>query len=206
MSLPAPPLLTLKILNKSRVFLNAGFTLVEVLVAITILALIGAVAIPNLRQFNQSQEVDNASADLLRVLRQAQSSASSGTACESSVGTNPIVALYWGVKILDSRQFQLVAKCRLARGGFSGPELSYYTSLSVSRIRYAYIGTPPCTSGNLTVLFSGPYNKGQGVAYSCSASDPPSNPSLSQQIQITVGDGTRSRTIHVENGGAIYLQ
>lgn len=62
---------------------SSGFTLVEILVAISITAVIAAVAIPNLRKFNEDQQVRNASTQLVSDLRKLQSNASSGLKCPS---------------------------------------------------------------------------------------------------------------------------
>ncbi len=75
---------------------RAGFTLIEILIAIGILATVAILAIPNFRSFNNNRQLDDAVADITRLMRQAQSSASSGITCP---GTTNISHYGWKVRI-----------------------------------------------------------------------------------------------------------
>lgn len=60
-----------------------GFTLIEILITITILAIILSLSIPNLRRFNQDQALAEGVSNIIQVLRQAQSSTMSGIRCSN---------------------------------------------------------------------------------------------------------------------------
>lgn len=80
-----------------------GFTLVEILVAITIIGLVSVLAIPNLRKFNEDQILTDTSNDLVRVLKQAQSSSMSGIQCAGVASTS------WELSV-TSTGYSLVCK------------------------------------------------------------------------------------------------
>lgn len=84
--------------------MNKGFTLVEILVVITLMAVAAAVVIPNFRKFNEGQDLTQSVNNLKQALRIAQSSATSGTKCSS------LPASSWKVS-LKSTQFQTIAVC-----------------------------------------------------------------------------------------------
>ncbi len=58
-----------------------AFSLIEIMVSLSLVALISGIAIPNLRNFNRTQEIDNASSQIINVLKTAQSSANSRIQC-----------------------------------------------------------------------------------------------------------------------------
>lgn len=66
---------------------SPGFTLVEIIIAITILAIAGVVAVPNLKKYNQNQNIDTAVSDTIQAIKRTQSNATSGMEC--SVGSFP---------------------------------------------------------------------------------------------------------------------
>ncbi len=89
-----------------------GFTLVEILIAISILALVAVAGIPNLRKFSNDEQVKSASTDLVRTLKQAQVSAMAGTKCPNQGASDLVDA--WFVNI-NSLSYQLV--CQSLQGG-----------------------------------------------------------------------------------------
>ncbi len=94
---------------------NLGFSLLEILIAIAVLSIATAIAIPNLRKFNEDQSLTNSKGDLVRSIRQAQSNAQSGVLCTSNGQTS----VSWGVKFTaaaNATQYYIVADCKAADG------------------------------------------------------------------------------------------
>src|SRR3989344_4091810 len=115
-----------------------GFSLVEVLVALGIIAILGAVAVPNLRNFSLNQEIDTTAAQVANVLKTAQSSASSRIKCPNGDTTSTYIVR------LTSSSYSLVAKC----------------DLSGDQIINTYSYAPQGASGNST--FAGSIDVCQG--------------------------------------------
>ncbi|MBI2595858.1 prepilin-type N-terminal cleavage/methylation domain-containing protein [Candidatus Daviesbacteria bacterium] len=84
--------------------MQQGFTLIEILFVILILAFAVIIMVPNLRQFSQDQELSSYADNLKQALRIAQSGAVSGIKC----ATLPTSG--WQVS-LKSGQFNTVAVC-----------------------------------------------------------------------------------------------
>ncbi|OGE30615.1 hypothetical protein A2631_03600 [Candidatus Daviesbacteria bacterium RIFCSPHIGHO2_01_FULL_44_29] len=90
-------------MNQSR-----GFTLIEILVTIGILAMLSLFIIPNFRRFNDEQILRNSSSDLLQAIRKAQINAQAHVRCPDN---NP--SFSWGVTIDPSEaSYKLVAECQ----------------------------------------------------------------------------------------------
>jgi prepilin-type N-terminal cleavage/methylation domain-containing protein len=62
-----------------------GFTLIEILVSIAILAILGIASVPALRNFNETQNLNNAASDLGYALRTAQNNAQTGARCKNGL-------------------------------------------------------------------------------------------------------------------------
>lgn len=60
-----------------------GFTLIEILIAISIVVIVSAVALPNLRNFSNDQDLDNKISELKNILRKGQSSSNSSALCSN---------------------------------------------------------------------------------------------------------------------------
>ncbi|EKD90596.1 MAG: hypothetical protein ACD_30C00112G0037 [uncultured bacterium] len=63
---------------------STGFTLIEILVAISIVVIVSAVALPNLRNFSNDQDLDNKISELKNILRKGQSSSNSSALCSNN--------------------------------------------------------------------------------------------------------------------------
>lgn len=194
-----------------------GFTLVEILIALAILAVIGTVAIPNLRQFNSDQELSNTTSNLIRLLQQTQSSSQSQIACINSqplTTNNP--AVYWDLQIFQSSgvtKYQLQAECIKADTGAALTPTVYETdTLTNTTLAVKYNpGNVTCnlpavirfytTSASQTGGNPPPIN-GQVVQLTCAGSG---NIAGLTQILLNVGQtGFTTRTVTVESNGVVH--
>ncbi len=65
-----------------------GFTLIEILIAISIMSIVAFISVPNLKRFSEDQEIGNASGELITALRTAQNNDMSGIKCTKSAFPN----------------------------------------------------------------------------------------------------------------------
>ncbi|MBI2011562.1 prepilin-type N-terminal cleavage/methylation domain-containing protein [Candidatus Daviesbacteria bacterium] len=156
-----------------------GFTIVEILITITIIGILTLIAIPNFRKFNKEQLLRNFATDLIYNLRKAQINAQSGVKCPDG---NPSVT--WGINFLANSSYELIATC----------EGSNYTGNAVS--------TPNITLSTNCGAYPSVLKFNQnGVIYP----DSSSCPSLGNQIfAVTLSDSTKNYILNIDKGGAIY--
>lgn len=83
--------------NPALQFKKAGFTLVELLVVITILAGLVAATLPRLGEFQKTESLKNSALGLQSAFRLAQANASSGVKCNASEGSSK-----WSVQFIKS--------------------------------------------------------------------------------------------------------
>ncbi len=185
----------------------AGFTLVEVLVAISILVIIGAVSVPNLMHFNESQILQNTTSDLVRVLRQAQSSANSHTQC-----TSVLIAKDWEVDISAS-SYTLKAKCYDPKTSAEKTDTIYTpTANSINGVGLSIRSFSSATNLNTncgtseTIKFLAeylPYNQNSfsNISNSCGIVTDDKNDKLEIKLSKT---GLTDQYVCINKGGAIY--
>ena len=122
-----------------------AFSLIELLLAIALIGLVVAVAIPNLRQFSGTQEIDAAASQLINTLRTAQSSAASNIKCPDGD-----ISSGWNV-VLTTNSYSLNAGC-------VAPLIQQtYTSAYAPAPGNAATFTmtsEPCISQSLTLVFT----------------------------------------------------
>lgn len=83
---------------------QAGFTLIEVLIAIGIMVLIAAVAIPNLRSFREDTVLSQAAQGVSSGLKKVQANAQSGVKCQT--GT---ISSSWSIYFIpQQKKFELI--------------------------------------------------------------------------------------------------
>ncbi len=163
--------------------INSGFTLIEILISITIIAILTAVSIPNLRRFNQGEALDTATSDLTRVLRLSQSSAMTGIKCSSSQSKN------WSVSLNPTtKTYQLTAACE----GTPTEE----TNLTDTLPQDITVSTPSCATLSKIVFTS------NSVAFFCDGVS-----LATQTMSITLTNRfSQIKTISVSTGGSISEQ
>ncbi len=178
-----------------------GFTLIEILVAVTIIAILGVIAIPNYHAFQKKQLVLNSAKGLAATLKLAQSNASTGTKCPDPSYTAP---KDWDV-VYGTNSYYLRASCY-------NPNGTYNLSLNGgagSAGNWIQINIP-----NTTV------NYPSGVTASFSSNNQWNTNALNFQpggqvnndggfpwpIQITITDGTTTQIVQVDYAGNITVK
>lgn len=76
---------------------SLGYTLIELLVALSILGITGAVVLVNFGSFKGDQTLRNTLAELQSLIREAQSNATSGVKCNGAGEAN------WNIKFLSDK-------------------------------------------------------------------------------------------------------
>lgn len=167
-----------------------GFTLVEIITAMLIIAVIFAAAFPNLRRFNQGQELDSSVSDLIQALKLTQSNAMSNISC----GVNPTDG--WKIKI-SSTSYQIESECKNVN---DGTILSPLTLPAKNYISNRVTASHSCTPTSLEIKF-----KGNTVTSVCSGSTTP----LDSPYDIILTDSNNPAnpvTIRVTSSGVITKQ
>jgi prepilin-type N-terminal cleavage/methylation domain-containing protein len=191
-----------------------GFSLVEILVALTILAVIGVVAIPNFRKFNSDQDLTNATSNIIRLLQQSQTGSQSKVACVNSqpLNTNN-PAISWNLVVSSANQYSLQADCINGSTGASVGTSIYETNNLSTNVTISAVRNPggsPCaypavisfyTSSASNTTASPPPQAGQIVQLSCGGS----NITPFSQVILSISQtGFPTRTVTVEANGTIH--
>lgn len=177
-----------------------GITLLEILVTIAIIASISVVVIPNLRKLNQSQDLENATADLVQHLRQAQANATAGVPCSADITTTG-----WWVKLDPvTNSYQLVASCHdlYTPPASPSPVPTPYDEVRSTLNLPGGVGITAinnndgsCPSNNLEVSFSG-----SSVNFFCAGAALSSNPTT---ITLQDNRSLETKEIKIDKGGSI---
>lgn len=178
-----------------------GFSLIEILVAISIIALLGIVAIPNLRKFSKDQEAGQTAAQIVNVLKTAQSSASSRIQCPKGEAASA-----WVVRF-NTKNYSLLSKCQT-------PTIDLVPSSDL----FSYA---PDNSGSDS-LFEGGFNycnpqtqyldiyfSKNDIGWLCGSYGPDALPAplSGTPISLTIKQGNLvSKTIRIERGGIIKVE
>lgn len=181
-------------LRKKR---NLGFTLVEILIAVGIIAVITAVSIPNLRQTNKDRELKDTAAQLVNTLRTAQSSAASNIKCPSGAASTK-----WQVDLVlaGTDRYDLVANCQTA----PLTQTLYTNSFTNGQSATAFLAETDATYGcgantNVSIFFT---NK--QYSYQCSGQGVVTG----AKIKIKLTDPTDTNQyiyVIIDSGGIIRV-
>lgn len=173
----------LKVKSQKLKVKMGGFSLIELLLALSIIALVTVVAIPNLRNFNRDQEIDGAASKLVNVINNAKSSASSRIQCP-----NGGVSVGWNV-VLNTNNYVMNCFDTANRQVFTSPYAANPTDSTTFQM------VTGCSGGQTLTL----YFAAQQVSYLCG-----STPGSTWPITLTISNPAGSpRPIIIERGGIV---
>ncbi len=155
-----------------------GFTLVELLVVIAIMAVISVYTLANYKSFGEDKKLQGAVLDVVSLLRQAQTNATSNTKCATSFGA------IWQVEFTNTTTANL--KCSTSAITIKPLILANITS-SVS-------GTGSNCPTTPIVNFDPVTGKVGFGDSSCTA------------LTVTLTSGAGSKSLKIEQGGRIYAE
>jgi len=199
-------------MNKISATRNSNaFTLIELLITITIIALVSAIVIPGLRNFNRGQELDVGTSMLYDGLRLAQSKANSSIICPNVDPTTISLDIIWSV-VLKNDRFTIDYLCT--------ERASSTTQTHVGTEDHLY---PIPTTVRMLSNSCGTGSAANNTRIDFSAQTCPSTSTTCRTVQITCGDGTTiynftsgpfaitltndqsvPKIINISAGGAIY--
>jgi|GEM_PF-3090466 len=156
-----------------------GFTLVELLVVIAVLAVVLAFSLPSFNDFTKSQYLTQAAEQVLGDLRSAQSRAQNGVVDGSKE--------CWGLVMVAGQAYYKVGSvdCSLACASFDAAQLGSSRTLNFSGVVQA--------SNNAGVIFS----KISGL---------PKCPIVFPATLTLQLDASTTKSVKIEAGGNMYVQ
>lgn len=162
-----------------------GFSLIELLIAVSIIGLLGFIAVPSINRFSADQTLSNTTKELTTKLREVQSSSRSKIICPSSKASS-----IWYVRFTSASSYQVTVDCQ-----------------DSSASTYPAINLPP--SINLSVCSNNfsdsniSWDNASGrVKFKCGGS--PYNNSI-LTITLTSDKTSTTKVITVTNAGIINL-
>lgn len=177
--------------------LYKGFSLIELMLALGLIAVVTAIAIPNLRNFNNTQDVDLATFRFETALKQAQSSAISGVQCPTGE-----YAQSWQINLnlaSATDNYSLVGNCQTSGGSITPRTVSTsnFSTGSGSNQAFSAITDRCGANTNLSIFFTG-----SQMTYQCASGTVVSTPAL----KVTISSSNASRSVVIEPGGVIRLE
>lgn len=171
-------------------FALGGYTLVELLVVMTILSLIGLTSFINLGNFREDKLLDTSLTNLQSLIRTAQSNASTGVLC-SGVG-----GAIWSIEFIkDSKTINLKCQASSQTATVSIPATSLVGDVQVKSISSG----SSCSSDTVTVNFL-PVSGGTtftDLINTCIG------PSQSLTVTLYLSGKIETRTVTINKGGSI---
>lgn len=164
-----------------------GFTLIEVLISVAIIAALGALTIPNFIRFNEEQILKNETLSLLQGLRQMQANAQSRVKCQNTFAIN------WQL-ILSNNGYQYQSTCDGSPPTLESPrpKASFPANISLNSVKCNtdFVSTRP-------VIIS--FSKTATTSADC-----PNGKIIIELIDTKLPTGSNISTITVDKGGSIY--
>lgn len=185
---------------------NSGFTIVEVLVSVSIIALVVGLTLPNLRRFNETQILTNESGRLVSTLRQAQSNSSGGQTCAiaPNVGSLPTSWRVYFYGVVNNYQYSVRAVC--PNPGPGGTEEEKSNNQLSSNISIGLTSSGGCTvPTNLSqtspyIEFIRDLTNQTSLNFNCS-----SGSGSTFNITLTNTLINQTKTIQVNKGGSLVV-
>lgn len=172
-----------------------AFTLVEIMVSLGIIGLVAAVSIPNLREFNKTQDIDNATSQLVNVLKNAQSSASSRIQCPSGESSTS-----WQVNLDTSGAtdtYSLISICA-TQGPVTIINSTPFAATPTDQSTFQ-ANTDVCSDQDAIIYFTN-----LQVSYQCENAVSPVMGNV--RITLTKSGSTLTKSIVVQQGGVIRVE
>jgi prepilin-type N-terminal cleavage/methylation domain-containing protein len=163
-----------------------GFTLTELIVVLTIMTVVGAVAFANFGTFNKNQNLQKNAENIISLLREAQSNARSGVTCQSTSNKGWFVEFKLGGK--DVNMY-----CNDA----SGVKIPQKTLTILD----PGINVEQAASCNFDYVVHFPPLNGDAQFDNCS-----NIPNIEIPIKNTASNPVETKTITVDKGGSIDLR
>lgn len=189
-------------------FNSSGFTLIEMIIVIALMAGFIAVALPKMNSFNKEQFLPQAADALQEAIRVAQSNATSGVKCSSEAST----AWYFEFKSNPGPSpysYVIGSTC----SSLTPTPLPSPISSSVNVVLVDIDGCSPVPSNfsGMGVKFqniSGEVSFNQGLSGACIVNQTDDQLANAKKMTITLqlgSDASKQAKIVVEKGGAVYV-
>lgn len=172
-------------------FFKMGYTLLELLLVISITAIISLIGFASYRSFNSDQVISKAVGDLQNMLRLAQTNASSSVFCTDGINTGSWKAII--------NQTSLTLNC----GPSSSVEKTY--TLDKAQITSVKGSSAACGANALPLTITYVAIAGNLVFESASSS-PSCLDSASWLFTIATQDASKTKTFNLSKGGAVDAQ
>ena len=174
-----------------------GFSLVELMLALGLIAVVTAVAIPNLRDYNSSEDLGIAVERFMLALRNTQSSANSGVQCPTGE-----LATSWQVNLnLASTPdtYSVVANCKTSSGTIAARTVSTSNFASTAESSRVFSAVADACGANINASI---FFTGNQFTYQCSGGSVLSTPAL----KIIISSSEASRSAVIQPGGVLRLE
>lgn len=180
-----------------------GFTLVELLVVVAIMATLVAIMVPKFTGFNRLETLQNTAADLQTILRSAQNDATSGAVkCTPSTP-----AARWILEFTSSTSYQIGGECASSSLPLPTPIMSgnhlLPSDVEISNVRLGDCDIDPTENPEVS------FDNISGETGFDRGSDTCPTVSRATQMVITlqsVSDSSKTVDVVVEKGGSIYVK
>lgn len=182
---------------------SKGFTLIEILVAIAIIGLIGVVAIPNYRKFQEDQQVTTDSGNLVQALKLAQSNALTSVQSPQCSPPSFSVTVGWDVLVTQT-DFTIYPVCGTNLADPGTTSSNNYSQGAVQNSTTEKITTPCVASPyKYEVLFTA--SNGQPIINTQCNGGGFTLFNSATPVELDVIYNTTTKVISINRGGGISL-
>lgn len=182
-----------------------GFTLLELLVVISIMAILTIIAVPSFNEYSRNQKLNDAASQLQSILRQTQNNAQTGTVCK--IGSNIYTASSWKITF-NANNYSVSPVCVEAPASPTPipQQYSLPSGIIISNVLQTDIPVP-CGSIPSSIEYK---NLSSEVSFNLGAG---CTPGINALVEITLcltdsatcPAGAPTKIVRVEKGGGIYI-